>query len=78
MFWSKNKHLKSEEYADLYLKVAGLVSRMDSLEQLVRSVRGLINRKLYPGTESSSIEPQNEHKRIAQEETKDIKGMVYY
>ena len=52
MFWSKNKHLNSNEYIKLAQDVVLLSARLDAQEQLVKSLRGLVNRKLdYEGND---------------------------
>lgn len=58
MFWSKNKALTSEEYEKLARICADLQNKCDHLEQLVRSLRGLVNKKL--GFELTEPVKQNE------------------
>lgn len=52
MFWSKNKQLNSIEYIQISKEIIVLTARLEAQEQLVKSLRGLVNRKIgYDGND---------------------------
>lgn len=61
MLFSRNKAITSEEYskvqeliAELTRKIADLNHRFELIETSMRSLRGLINRKIHPDEENAT------------------------
>lgn len=59
----EEKPLSSEDYLKLSKKTADLELEVENLKQLVRSLRGLVNRKLYGDVENQDTS-QDKNKKF--------------
>lgn len=46
MFWKKNEQKQSEIDLEIYKRMANVEAKVENVEQLLKNLRGLVNRKL--------------------------------